>query len=142
MLSTPQKIKHNGEDAEKWVFETFGLTTNPYHVIDIETDSAAIEIKSCMETVGDFSHSTQSRSGRFHFRAGQHNELLNIGGHYLFIVSAPRENLIEPLRVIHMQIMPASAISLDFKGKAAKVVSWSRILTKPRTPAPGAVLNG
>lgn len=77
---------NRGETLCKELFCTSDLSNLN---VDFEksTLDSCIEVKSCKESIHDFSHTNTWRAGRFKLNGLQHTYLLEKEGYYFFVVS-------------------------------------------------------
>jgi len=78
-----RKAYENGEHAEEIAQKLYGLEIDRTNFIDGKYNGKPIEIKSCQEWQRN---GIRRCRGRFVLSRSQHNELIEKGGYYLFIV--------------------------------------------------------
>jgi len=114
MISYHSLARENGENMEQFVADIFSVDINVYsECYDGLYNNCPIEIKSCMNFVGDVYAMSGYRSGRFTLTKKEHEYLIENNGIYIFIVQDTFRKRIKILR----------AKDIMYK----KIVNWKQL---------------
>lgn len=116
-----KEAEHYDVEAERAIFPTEAVT---FVGICVLGAGSIIEVKSCIPRL------TSGQRGKFYLRRGQHEQLVEEGGYYLFAVVSPHDR--EPIAMIAVaattvdDVIPSWRDGGDGRQDCSQI-SWSRI---------------